>query len=89
MMEHHKLIGNVRGLGLLLGIELVKDRDTRERAVEEAETVMYAALRRGLNFKVTMGNILQLTPPLIIERNQLDEALEILDACLAEVEQGS
>ncbi|MFQ5921768.1 MAG: aspartate aminotransferase family protein [Anaerolineales bacterium] len=89
MMEDHKLIGEVRGLGLLLGIELVKDRGTRVRAVEEAEAVMYAALRRGLNFKVTMGNILQLTPPLIIERNQLDDALEILDACLAEVERGS
>ena len=89
MMEDRKLIGDVRGLGLLLGIELVKDRDTRERAVDEAEAVMYAALRRGLNFKVTMGNILQLTPPLIIERNQLDDALAILDASLAEVEQGS
>ena len=89
MMENHELIGDVRGLGLLLGIELVKDRDTRERAVDEAEAVMYAALRKGLNFKVTMGNILQLTPPLIIERNQLDDALAILDASLAEVEQGS
>ena len=89
MMENHKLIGDVRGLGLLLGIELVKDRGTRERAVEEAEAVMYAALRSGLNFKVTMGNILQLTPPLIIERNQLDDALAILDASLAEVGEGS
>ena len=89
MMKNHKLIGDVRGLGLLLGIELIKDPGTRERAVEEAEAVMYAALRRGLNFKVTMGNILQLTPPLIIEQNQLDDALDILDASLTEVEQVS
>ena len=59
--DRHPLIGDVRGLGLLLGIELVKDRQTRERASDAAESVMYAALSRGLSFKTTMGNILTLT----------------------------
>jgi len=49
MMDRHPLIGDVRGLGLFLGIELVKDRSTRQRASEEAEEVMYRALSKGLN----------------------------------------
>jgi 4-aminobutyrate aminotransferase len=86
MMDEHPLIGDVRGIGLFLGMELVKDRTTRERAVEEAEAVMYAALSRGLSFKLTMGNILTLTPALIITREEMDRALDIIEACLAEVE---
>ncbi len=86
MQARHPLIGDVRGLGLFLGIELVKDRGTRERAVDEAEAVMYAALSRGLSFKTTMGNILTLTPPLTITAEEMDRALAILEACIEEVE---
>jgi 4-aminobutyrate aminotransferase len=86
MMERHPLIGDIRGLGLFLGIELVKDRTTGERATDEAEAVMYAALSRGLSFKTTMGNILTLTPALTITREELDRALTIIEECLAEVE---
>ncbi|MBW2544158.1 MAG: aspartate aminotransferase family protein [Deltaproteobacteria bacterium] len=87
MMERHPLIGDVRGIGLFLGIELVKDRATRERAVEEAEEVMYRALTKGLSFKLTMGNIITLTPALIITREEMDRALDIIDECLNEVEE--
>ena len=86
MARRHLLIGDVRGLGLLMGIELVRDRNTLKRATEEAEQVMYASLRRGLNFKVTMGNILTLTPALIISQAELNQALDILDDCIGEVE---
>jgi 4-aminobutyrate aminotransferase len=78
----HPIVGDVRGLGLLLGMELLRNRTTLERATEEAERVMYAALRRGLNFKVTMGNILTLTPALTISQAELDQAIDILDASL-------
>ncbi|MBA7647692.1 Isoleucine 2-epimerase [subsurface metagenome] len=88
MMEKHPLIGDVRGIGLLMGMELVKNRETRERAVEEAEQVMYNALSKGLSFKLTMGNIISLTPALTITREEMDLALKILDDCLAEVESG-
>src|SRR5215475_8792086 len=54
MRQRHRLIGEVRGLGLMLGVELVRDRNTRERATDEADAILYAALRRGLSFKVTM-----------------------------------
>ena len=86
MGQRHTLIGDVRGLGLLLGIELVTDRVTRARATEQAEAVMYRALSRGLSFKLTMGNIITLTPPLTIAREEIDLALDILDTCLSEVE---
>jgi len=88
MKDRHPLIGDVRGLGLFLGIELVKDRQTRERASDEAESVMYAALSKGVSFKLTMGNIITLTPALIITQKQMDQALDIIEACIAEVEDG-
>ena len=86
MQARHRLIGDIRGLGLLLGVELVTDRATRARAADQAEAVLYAALSRGLSFKVTMGNVLTLAPPLIITREELDRALTILDECLTDVE---
>ena len=89
MKSRFSIIGDVRGIGLFLGIELVKNRDTRERAVEEAETVMYAALSRGLSFKITMGNILTLTPALTISREEMDRALDIIETCIGEVDQSA
>ncbi len=82
MRERFPIIGDARGIGLQLGVELLRDG---KRATEEAEQVMYAALSRGLSFKLTMGNILTLTPPLIITRDEMDAALEVLEASLAEV----
>ncbi len=91
MAARHPLIGDIRGLGLLMGIELVR-RDAAGRpvpATDAAEQVMYAALDRGLNFKVTMGNILTLTPALTLARAELEHALHILDTCIGEVESGT
>jgi 4-aminobutyrate aminotransferase len=87
LMADHWLIGDVRGCGCLLGIELVLDRDTRIPASGAADAVLYKALGRGLNFKITMGNILTLTPPLIITESQMLLAIEILEASISEVEQ--
>ena len=78
----HLWIGDVRGIGLLWGIELVKDRNTKEKAVTEAERVMYYCLDLGLSFKVSQGNVLQLCPPLIITRVQLMDAFKIIDLAL-------
>jgi 4-aminobutyrate aminotransferase len=86
VMQQHKTIGEVRGLGLMMGMELVKDPKTKEPATQEAEQVMYSALSKGLNFKVTMGSILTLTPPLTITAQQMDKALNILEKCLWNVE---
>ena len=85
MKFKHRLVGDVRGRGLLLGLDLVTDRSTKHPANDAAEQVLYAALSRGLSFKTTMGNVLTLTPPLITTRNQMCQALDILDECLSEV----
>ncbi len=89
MKSRHKLIGDVRGRGLLIGVELVLDRATKQPANDAAEAVMYRALERGLSFKTTMGNVLTLTPPLIVTQPQMDRALDILDGCIGEAEQGA
>ena len=86
MKQTHRLIGDVRGLGLMIGVELVTNRETMARAVNEAEQVMYHSLANGLNFKLTMGNIVTLTPALTITRPEMDRALDILEAAIRHAE---
>ncbi|HRI18877.1 MAG TPA: aspartate aminotransferase family protein, partial [Burkholderiaceae bacterium] len=62
MKRRHAIVGDVRGPGLLLGIELVTDRGAKSPAGDAAERVLYRALSRGLSFKTTMGSVLTLTP---------------------------
>ncbi|HEX8012609.1 MAG TPA: aspartate aminotransferase family protein [Casimicrobiaceae bacterium] len=85
LQRRHPLVAEVRGIGLLLGVEL--QRDARP-AAREAEQVMYECLARGLSFKVGQGNVLTLSPPLVIAPEDLDRALDILDAALRAVEGG-
>lgn len=85
LKNEFSLIGDIRGKGLLWGVELVKDPLTKERAVEEAEAVLYECLKNGLSFKVSQGNVLQLCPPLIITREQMADALLIIRGALQSV----
>lgn len=80
-----QIVGDVRGQGLLIGIELVTDRTAKTPANAAAEKVMYRALEQGLSFKTTFGNVLTLTPPLTVTQAQMDRALDIIDGCLAAV----
>ena len=73
------IIGDIRGIGLFFGIEL-RHEDGR-KASNEAEQIMYRALEKGMNFKITMGNIITLTPALTINEEELKEALQILREC--------
>lgn len=79
----HPIVGDVRGKGLMLGVELVSDRASKTPAADAAEKVMYKALEQGLSFKTTFGNILTLTPPLTITSAQMNAAMDILDQSLA------
>ncbi len=85
LADKHEIIGDVRGRGLLLGVELVQDRGTKEPANDAAEAVFYRALAAGLSFKITMGNVLTLTPPLVISDDDLMRGLDILEGCIGEV----
>lgn len=77
------VIGDVRGRGLLIGIDLVTDRDNKTPANDLAEAVLYRALDAGLSFKTTMGNVLTLTPPLTTSVDEMMAALAILEATIA------
>lgn len=83
LQQKHEIIADIRGIGLMWGIELVKNKDTKEKAIEEAEKVMYYCLKNGLSFKVSQGNVLQLCPPLVITRDQLMDAFRIIDEAIA------
>ena len=83
MMDKHKAIGDVRGRGFLLGIDLVKDHETREPAVDLAEDIFYRCLENGLSFKISMGCVLTLTPALVTSKEQMESALGIIDAAIS------
>jgi len=86
LKDKYNIIGDIRGIGLLFGVELVKDRESREKAESEAEKVMYYALENGLNFKISKGNVLSLSPPLIINKKQIDKAISIIDNAFKRLE---
>jgi len=88
MKARHPMIGHVAGLGLHIGIDLVRDRATRERAVDEAEAVMFKCLERGVSFKTIDGNVLTLRPALVITQPEMDRALDIIEEAIGEVEKG-
>jgi 4-aminobutyrate aminotransferase len=85
LMEKHRMIGDVRGRGLMIGIELVRDRQTKERAVKERDEVVRACFRRGLLVLGAGQNAIRLSPPLVITKDQADTALRILGEALNEV----
>ncbi|EPV1125231.1 aspartate aminotransferase family protein [Vibrio harveyi] len=85
MKAKYPVIGDVRGIGMLWGIELVTDHESKARAYNEAEAVLYQCLNNGVSFKVSQGNVIQLSPPLIITREQLTEALAIFEEAIAKV----
>ncbi len=89
LKEKHPLIGNVAGVGLHMGIDLVKDPVTKERAVEAADSIMYKAMERGLAFKTIEGNIITLRPALTISKQEMDQVVDILDETISEVENGN
>jgi 4-aminobutyrate aminotransferase len=85
LKDTHDLVGDVRGIGLLTGLDLVEDRHTRERAVDAADLLMYECLKRGLSFKTSQGSFIPLSPPLNIAVEELDRALDILETSLGVV----
>jgi 4-aminobutyrate aminotransferase len=83
LMDKHALIGDVRGRGLMIGIELVRDRVTKERATTERDRVVREAFRRGLLVLGAGANAIRLSPPLVLTKEQADAALSILDQALS------
>jgi 4-aminobutyrate aminotransferase len=82
LMDKHPLIGDVRGRGLMVGIELVRDRLTKERATTERDTVVRECFRRGLLVLGAGRNAIRFSPPLVLTKQEADIALRILDEAL-------
>jgi 4-aminobutyrate aminotransferase len=82
-MEKHRIIGDVRGRGLMIGLELVRDRQTKERATKERDAVVRGCFSRGLLVLGAGQNAIRLSPPLVLTKQQGDTALEILDQALS------
>ncbi|HEY2906240.1 MAG TPA: acetyl ornithine aminotransferase family protein [Vicinamibacterales bacterium] len=86
LMDKHALIGDVRGRGLMIGVELVRDRKTKERATTERDAVIEAAFRRGLLLLGAGKNAVRFSPPLVLTKAQADTAIGIFGDALAQVE---
>ncbi|MEO8725825.1 MAG: acetyl ornithine aminotransferase family protein [Acidobacteriaceae bacterium] len=96
MLEHmkdwpkkHKSVGDVRGRGLMIGVELVRDQKTKERAGAERDRVVEACFEQGLLLLGCGENTVRISPPLIITREQASIAMDILESAIVAVEQGA
>lgn len=83
--KEFELIGDIRGKGLMIGVELVRDRETKEKAVEERNEVIQACFEKGLLILGCGENVVRLIPPLIITQSEADTALTILEEVFRKV----
>jgi len=84
--EKHPIVGDVRGLGLMVAVELVKSQQTREPHLEARKKVVYRAFEKGVLLLGCGESAVRFMPPLIVEREQIDHALEVLERCISEAE---
>jgi 4-aminobutyrate aminotransferase len=83
--KHFRHVGDVRGLGLMIGFELVRDQQSKERAPELRDRIQEMAFERGLLVLGAGRNAIRLCPPLVITRDQADFAVDTLEGCLKEL----
>ena len=85
----HKLVGDVRGRGLMIGVEVVKDKQTKEHAAAERDRIVELAFERGILFLGCGPSTIRIAPPLIVGKEEADAAVEVLDECISLVEERS
>jgi 4-aminobutyrate aminotransferase len=85
LQNKHQIIGDVRGRGLMIGVELVRDRKTKERAPEERNALVQAMFRRGILILGAGRNAVRFAPPLVLTKAQADVVLRLFDEAVAEV----
>jgi 4-aminobutyrate aminotransferase len=79
----HKIVGDVRGRGLMIGVEIVKDKKTKEYAPELRDRIVELAFERGVLFLGCGPSTLRIAPPLIVTKEEADVAIDVLDECIA------
>lgn len=85
LQEIYPIIGNVAGKGLHIGVDLVKNRQTKERAVKQAEAIMYTCMQNGVAFKIIEGNVITMRPSLVIDKGHCDTIISVLKDALEKV----
>ena len=86
--ERHAIVGDIRGKGLMIGIEIVRDQKTKEKAPDLRNRIVQLAFQQGLLLLGSGDTTLRLCPPLVIDEEQADFAVRTLDACITEAERG-
>jgi len=84
LKDKYDIIGDVRGLGLSIGVDLVKDRTTKERYKEACAKICYRCWEKGLLLAFFANNVLRIQPPLVITMEQIDKAMDILEEAIKE-----
>ncbi len=85
-LQHSNIVGDIRGRGLMLGVEIVSNKADKTRGDDLAEQIFYRCLSMGLSFKLSQGCVLTLSPPLTISEEDLDQALTIVETTIQDVE---
>ena len=81
--SRHRLVGDVRGRGLMIGVEIVKDKQTKEYAPELRDRIVELAFERGILFLGCGPSTLRIAPPLVVTKEEADVAIEVLEECIA------
>ena len=85
----HRIVGDVRGKGLMIGVEIVRDQKTKERAGDLREAIVDLAFEKGLLLLGAGENTIRIAPPLLIDEEQAGFAAQTLEACISEVEKSA
>ncbi|HEU4936693.1 MAG TPA: acetyl ornithine aminotransferase family protein [Vicinamibacterales bacterium] len=89
LQRKHSLVGDVRGLGLMIGVELVRNRETKERAINERNALVQSMFRRGVLVLGAGKNAIRIAPPLVLTKPQADSLLRVMDEALGELSKRS
>jgi len=84
--ERHRIVGDIRGKGLMIGVEIVREQKTKEKAADLRDRIVKLAFGKGLLVLGAGENTLRLSPPLLIDEEQAEFAVRTLEACISEVE---
>jgi 4-aminobutyrate aminotransferase len=87
--KKHKLVGDVRGRGLMIGVDLVKDKQTKAYAAEERDRVVELAFERGVLFLGCGPSAVRISPSLVVTQDEADVAVDVLEECISIVEKSN
>jgi len=85
----YQLVGDVRGRGLMIGVEIVKDKRTKEYAAAERDRIVEQAFERGILFLGCGPSTIRISPPLVTTQDEADLAIDVLEECIANVERSA